>query len=135
MSRGLGKLQRALLRTLEAYNWAPACELTIATQPGGIEGFNGTHQVSVRRALHGLHRLGLVHLAHLGLRCYQSRIRAGEISLGAIDSRRPGTEVLAAWLPSKPGPKTFGNKPETLNPKRFEKSRLATLATLKRGNL
>lgn len=112
MSRGLGKLQRALLVELrQREKWTTAIELTIATQPGGIDGFNETHLVSVRRALHGLRRRQLVELCHQGLSYYWSEIREVNIRLQA--------EVLCAWLPSSAGPKVFpGGAPPALNSKR-----------------
>jgi hypothetical protein len=129
MSRGIGKLQRALLAELErrTEESTTAIELAMATQLGGAlvePTVNQSHLVAVRRALHGLHQRGLVCLSHESLRCYRSEIY-GRLLLVQH-------EVLAAWLPSRRAPRNspWSNEPETLNPKRCVSFTSAGNATL-----
>ena len=111
MSRGLGKLQRALLAELDKReSGTTAIELTMATQLGGPSRLNRSHLVAVRRALHGLHKLGLVGLQHDGLRSYRSEALGCDVSIGA--------EVLCAWLPAKHGKPHLSRYAGGLNPKR-----------------
>ena len=103
MSRGLGKLQRALMEVLrKRTKWTVALDLAMETaldlaietdaETRTVEVSNA-HMVAVRRALHGLHRRQLVCLVHQGLHHYRSEFCDVNIRVGA--------EVLCVWLPEK----------------------------------
>jgi hypothetical protein len=86
MSRGLGKLQRDLLETLEENNKSidtlTLAALVYDVQPdaNGVHRINNAQHTAVRRAMRNLHKRGLVvdlERPHSDARRYWASIKAG----------------------------------------------------------